>query len=215
MNRRDHSGQTIVSLMVGLLISLIVVVSMLALYKILIDISGSASSVAARDGQVSSGFLAAESLLQDAGFGIAATELPGQRIVVNGTGNRTVIWVYRQTLGGSYYCGGLRLKLTAEDTRGAGLYTLIPVLCPTGVNDAAVVWSSTNSVPLTSTTAFYTDSAAGNEQGSYTLNNSYNFSSTNGTCWPYGQQAGTAVSHPQVSFNFQNDTLFTACLSNL
>ena len=59
---RLQAGQSLISMMVGLVISLITIAAMLTLYKVMIEVSGNASRSAMRDGQVSSAILAAQIL---------------------------------------------------------------------------------------------------------------------------------------------------------
>jgi Tfp pilus assembly protein PilW len=73
--RSHQRGVTLISLMVGLVISMIALLGVLTVYKNAIrNVFGSAGMVssAAQDGQLSSGLLTAQMVLQDAGFGIGA-----------------------------------------------------------------------------------------------------------------------------------------------
>jgi hypothetical protein len=73
--RSQQRGVTLISLMVGLVISMIALLGVLTVYKNAIrNVFGSAGMVpsAAQDGQLSSGLLSAQMVLQDAGFGIGA-----------------------------------------------------------------------------------------------------------------------------------------------
>jgi hypothetical protein len=71
--RRRQSGVSLISMMIGLMISLLVIASMLVFYKSIIEVTGNASRAAQRDGQVSAALVAAQMDLQSAGFGVPAS----------------------------------------------------------------------------------------------------------------------------------------------
>lgn len=133
-------GATLVSLMVGMMISLIVVTAMMLVFR-----SVSQSTVQARrdahgDDQLTSALLSAGIVLQDAGFGIQSAALGTHLMVVNGallaangtlsgnvvasgsprTGN-ALLW--QQNIGGALQCAGLYSPATG------GLQRLQPVAC--------------------------------------------------------------------------------------
>lgn len=81
--RRRSRGFTLVSLMVGLLISMLVVLAMLSLYRVVArSVFGSGGLVrnAKQDGALASGLMSAQVALQDAGFGIKDASV-GQEVV--------------------------------------------------------------------------------------------------------------------------------------
>ena len=71
MKTRGQRGFSLVSLMVGTVVSMIVVVAMVAVYKVTLHLSVSAAQDARSDGQTASALLIAQMALQNAGFGVA------------------------------------------------------------------------------------------------------------------------------------------------
>lgn len=84
LHARRPRGVTLISLMVGLLISMVVVVSALMLYQNLVRAAGSSRVGATGDAQRSAALLSAGLVLQDAGFGIAAPSLSDDLRVLSG-----------------------------------------------------------------------------------------------------------------------------------
>jgi hypothetical protein len=69
--RGNHQqGFNLISLMIGMVISLITVLAMLSLYRTLVGISVESASLAKVEGQKASGLLTAQIALQQAGFGL-------------------------------------------------------------------------------------------------------------------------------------------------
>ncbi|THT98684.1 hypothetical protein E9531_14010 [Lampropedia puyangensis] len=115
-----QSGVTLIGLLVGMVISLIVVLGMVMLYRTSIAIALDATQSAQRDGQLASGLLAANISAQGAGFELVSPQY-GQDLVVLGLPNGTVEW------GGDWS----QWSLVASDGSTG-----------TVVHGAAVVWRS-------------------------------------------------------------------------
>ncbi|HBN53705.1 MAG TPA: hypothetical protein DD456_06615 [Stenotrophomonas sp.] len=207
--RTRQRGQSLISMMIGLVISLITIAAMLTLYKTMVGVSNEASVAARRDGQISAGLLAAQIELQSAGFGVAPTEPLNQRLAISNNGKQ-VAWRYND---GANRCAGLWVD-------GNGLYRLPP---KNGCADAgAVSWNASERIPmaLMPTTADGSLIAFGaDEQGGATLSG-FSFRQEDAACLPYMQQdfSGTpAPTAQRVALANAADTerLFSVCLPNL
>lgn len=112
-------GVSLISLLIGLLISSIVLVGMMMVFRNTIQTVVPASESSRSDGERVSALLSAHMLLQDAGFGISSAEYDTHLRVLNNntllplamdngstaTGN-TVVWLSKRA--GNTQCNGLR-----------------------------------------------------------------------------------------------------------
>lgn len=124
--RRGQAGYSMVSIMVGLVISLLTVGAMLAVYRTVVEVSGQASADAVRDGQVASGLLAAQMELHNAGYKV--DELPAlaegevadtsvisrYAIAVQSNDKRVVTWRYLDDATAQKVCAQLRIQPSAD-----------------------------------------------------------------------------------------------------
>ena len=147
-------GTTLISLMIGLAISMIVVLATMMLFQRTSRVTGEARRDAQADAQRSAAFLAANMALQEAGYGINAaqtgthlvvltdaqltgTALTGTPVAVGATDGTAVVWAENTT--GTTRCSGL---LALNGNEPAGLRKLGPATCTDASNFAAVAWSS-------------------------------------------------------------------------
>ena len=147
-------GTTLISLMIGLAISMIVVLATMMLFQRTSRVTGEARRDAQADAQRSAAFLAANMALQEAGYGInaaqtgthlvvlrgaklAGTALTGTPVAVGATDGTAVVWAENTT--GTTHCSGL---LASNGNEPAGLRKLGPATCTDASNFAAVEWSS-------------------------------------------------------------------------
>jgi len=219
--RNRQSGESLISLMVGLLLSMVVALAMLSMYKVSARYGGQAGQDAAADAQLTAALLRAGQAVQDAGYGIASASLDTQLVVLSGaalnnralTGStvatgasgNAVLWAMNTT--GTAQCAGLLFKATSGG--GGGLFFLGPVACSTGsVSD----WSS-----LSWTSIRWVDRPA------YQSSNAYNqtaisFSVASTACKPFGvtassgnvvwtlsstNRSGAPLAEQQCLFNFK------------
>lgn len=219
--RQQQCGQSLISMMVGLVISLITIAAMMTLYKTMVEVSSNASRSALRDGQVSAALLSAQMDLQSAGFGVPAADSLNSKLYVREAG-KELVWRYKAELTASgYVCSGLRL------VDGEGLYRFTPKVC----SDAeAATWNGNEQRLLAGSAAFFTpaqrDGSAfesGEEEvGAMTLAPGYVFSlKGQRQCLPYMQQdfsaTPTAAVGQQLALERSDGSshLFMACLPNL
>lgn len=222
--RQRQRGQTLISMMVGLIISLLTIAAMLVLYKTMIEVAGNASRAALRDGQVSSALLAAQVELQEAGFGIAGSEALDSRFAIS-TDGKQVTWRFKNEIGEPDQCAGLRLVDDAAATAPArGFYSLAAKSCTTV---SGITWSGTELRPIASDAAFFEPmqkdgsafAAGEREVGALTLQPSsgdgFRFQSASDTCLPYRQDDAASQAGLRVSLRQDDQVLFSVCLPNL
>jgi len=226
MTRHRQRGQSLISMMVGLVISLLTIAAMLVLYKNMIEASGNASRSALRDGQVASALLAAQIELQEAGFGISAEDTLPSRLAISAEGKQ-IVWRFKHELNQADQCAGLRLvDAAASGAPARGFYRLPPKLCSSAT---AATWTDAEWQPVAAEAAFFEPSQkdgsafASDEReiGALTLRGTsgdegYQFVAVPDACLPFKQQdtierTGQRVILRQAS----DDVLFSVCLPNL
>ena len=154
---RRQRGESLISLMVGLLLSAVVALAMLSTYKVSARYGGLAGQDAAADAQVTAALLRAGLAVQEAGFGIAPASLGTQLVVLSGaalngtalsgsavatgTSGNAVLWALNTT--GTAQCAGLLFN--AAISGNGGLYFLGPVACSVGSVSgwSSLAWTAT------------------------------------------------------------------------
>jgi Tfp pilus assembly protein PilX len=143
--RFQQNGISLISLMIGLLVSLLAVMGMMALYRTVMHTTTESAAYARLSGDRSAALLAAHSYLQEAGFGVedaalgtdlglctpaeSAGVLRGGSCAADGRGN-LLLW---RVTDGAMRCAGLHV------TSDGGLVYLQPQTC-TGLSAAG--WPS-------------------------------------------------------------------------
>ena len=218
---RRQSGESLVSLMVGLLVSMVVALAMMSMFKVSNRFTSQAGQDAAADAQVTSALLRAGIATQDAGFGIAGSVLGTQLKVLSGaalsgstlsgsvaaTGASGNALVWAMQTGANAQCAGL-LYQDASGGSG-GLYFLGPVTCNSGNV------SGWNSLAWTST--LWAERPANQASAAYNQTK-ISFSAAAGACKPFGltatsgkvlvtiastSRSGAALNEQQCLFNFK------------
>lgn len=114
-------GMSIISLMIGMLISMIGVLAGIVLYQNMVKVSLKSRADAAQDGQLASAMLSLQLELQSAGFGIVLADNPGPHWgLVSGAGaTQTLYWRYQDTsvTPAVVVCRAFRIEDTAVDAR--------------------------------------------------------------------------------------------------
>lgn len=110
-------GMTLISLMVGMLLSMISILAGMMLYQSMARVSVESRADAKQDGQLSSAMLALQLELQSAGYGIDPTAA-GTHIqrVVDGTA-QTLYWRYQETAPAGFVCRGFRIQDVENNSR--------------------------------------------------------------------------------------------------
>lgn len=149
----SQRGMTLISLMIGLTISMIVILGLLAVYKTTIGVTVRAGHGASTDGQRLSALLSSQTLLVEAGFGIEGAALGRDLIVLTGAnlaGNgqltgtagtaasirgNAIVWGAK--VGDEYKCSGFYAP------PDGGLVRLTAVTCTQASNWGSLTWVAT------------------------------------------------------------------------
>jgi len=207
--------------MVGLLLSMVVALAMLSMYKVSARYGGQAGQDAAADAQLTAALLRAGLAVQDAGYGIASASLGTQLVVLSGaaltgrtlsgstvaTGSsgNAVLWAMNTT--GTAQCAGLLFN--AANGGGGGLFFLGPVACSAG---SVSGWSG-----LSWTSTRWADRPANQAAAAYNQT-AISFSVASTVCKPFGvtassgnvvwtlsstNRSGAPLTEQQCLFNFK------------
>ncbi|HMW71731.1 MAG TPA: hypothetical protein PKD17_07925 [Cellvibrionaceae bacterium] len=202
-NSLFQQGSTLISLLIGMLISLLCIGGSLTLYKNLVRVAAETQSDATYDGQLALSMLTARLELQNAGFGIAG---PGTTHIATQTNSSSSSLYWRYKIGSQYYCKGLQ-DIAVGSNRELRLIDASTSAC-------------TETAALTSLT--YTNSQTLGEFKNY-ASPVVSFTVSAQSCWPYG--VGKVAPHYQVvisantaakQFNSAiNASTYTYCLPNI
>lgn len=94
---RRSAGMSLVSLMIGMLISMLGVLAGFMLYQNMVKVTLQSRADAAQDGQLASAMLSLQLDLQAAGFGIDLAANPGPHLIVTNGAPQTIYWRYLET----------------------------------------------------------------------------------------------------------------------
>lgn len=206
MRTRNTYGFTLISMLVGLVIGILSIIAMLVMYRTLIGTARHIKDQATTDGQLATTSIAAQELLQQAGFGVTSAAAGTDLILLSNaalaggklsgtaagaygatnTGN-ALIWGYNPTgassavNAASYRCEGLIVTITgSSNDPTTSLQWLSPVNCSNAAQWQSLTWQSQSMASIKGIGA------------------TSNLQLTPSTCWPYGQT--TAVNSLQVSY---------------
>lgn len=188
---RRSSGFTLISMMVGLLISSIAILGMMSLYKTLVHNAADSIVRSTLDGQVSSALLTAEMELQGAGFAIpgatanndlvilanasltADGNLNGNKLTITsaspGSEGNAIIWG-ADISGAGYRCSGLLAQ-------NGGLTLLQPTPCSAASAFSGAAWNGAQLIA---------ENTLNDEQA-------VAMSAALATCWPYGKSTSASA----------------------
>ncbi|KLI99892.1 hypothetical protein [Luteimonas sp. FCS-9] len=221
---RRCRGQTLIGMMVGVLIALLTIAAMLAIYRLVVDVSGTASREAQRDGQVGSGLLAAQIELQQAGYGLAASGTPEDTLSVRSLpddGLAQVVWRYRPPGDTVDKCAGLRVQTSPVDAAGRStLELLLPRVCTSAAVEHDSAWQRQLLAAYDRAWTDRSGEAIDDDTGGTTLSApqfEISLDKGNGCTLPYAQQQVDAA-FPGVArlmLVAGGRTLFASCLPNI
>lgn len=212
---RFQRGVTLVSMMVGITISMIVTVGMLMVFKNVASTTLAARESASADSKYISSTLTASLALQEAGYGITSPQ-PGVQLIVisgatlssntlSGTVNTSIpragnAVVWEVLSGGVLQCAGLYAPPIG------GLQSLPAVNCTSASTWNTLTWVPVLLVPSPASTS-------DNDKLDRTVAIIFAITATTGTCNPLG--VTTVSGNVLVSLTASNPNLSTAqCLSN-
>ena len=214
-----QTGLSLISMMVGLLISLLAVLLAMTVYKLVIGVSVNAIGTSQRDGQRASALLATQIELQQAGYGIERTVGPVDTSLLHLTNEPAqAVWRFRPDLT-TDTCAGVRVVATGTS---AGVSWLPPKSCSSA---ATATWAAADLQPLASQAVFFVprarDDSALAETGVANLGNAQFVAlpASEGCILPYAQQAFASTDERQVAQRLvlrdgTGAVLLSACLSN-
>ncbi|WP_204377431.1 PilW family protein [Aquitalea magnusonii] len=174
------AGFTLIELMVGMVVGLIVVMTMLSLYKTASKSTAEAGYGAIMDGQIAGGIIMADRLLQSAGYGYASgSNAYGSTLQVylasstvsTGTAGNALVWksgattcqalvangnnlIFYGPASSGYTCSS-GLALPASSNASQGIITSVPVTLPNApaAGSATIVISNAICTPFGTGTA--------------------------------------------------------------
>ena len=194
-----QTGETLVSLMLGMLVAIVVALALVSTFKVTSRSSTMAGQDATADAQASYALIRAGMAAQEAGYGLATAAigehitalsnasltgadgatLGGNLAAAGTTGNNAVVWVVKA--GNTVQCAGLLFN-NATDGSG-GLYYLGPVDCTDTSNIA-------NLTGLTWSSARWVDRPANQSANAYNQTQ-ISFGVASQTCTPFGLTSST------------------------
>ena len=212
-----QTGLSLISMMVGLLISLLAVLLAMTVYKLVIGVSVNGIGTSQRDGQRASALLATQIELQQAGYGIERTVGPVDTSLLHLTNEPAqAVWRFRPDLT-TDTCAGVRVVAAGTS---AGLSWLPPKSCSSA---ATATWAAADLQPLASQAVFFVPRAHDDsdlaETGVANLRNARFVPASEGCTLPYAQQAFAStderpVAQRLVLRDVSGAVLLSACLSN-
>lgn len=137
--RRGERGMSLVSLMIGILISMIGVLAGIVLYQNMVKVTLQTRTDAAQDGQLASAMLSLQLDLQTAGFGIDKVAKPGPHLVLVAGPPQTLYWRYLNDYKNvnSAICRGFQVS-DSVDGNTRSLQLLRPATAASCTLDAAL-----------------------------------------------------------------------------
>jgi len=182
---RRQRGATLISLMIGLLISLFGVLAMLSLYRNVVRNAAVATQDANLDGQLAAGLLRAQVELQGAGFGIDDAGSSDLQLATTDLDDSDQALLWRLQDSSGYRCLGL-LDRPLQDTQTSQTYRALTLIsadsCSASASLATLTWEA-----LADLVEFRGQSAA-----------QVSFSIESTTCWPFGSSGEDSESRAQV-----------------
>jgi hypothetical protein len=219
---RQQTGETLISLMVGMLLSMVVALALVSLFKSSSRTSAQSGQDAAADAQTSLALIRSGTAVQSAGYGIAGAALGKQVLVVQsatlvdgvlggsaasaGAKGAAVVWSY-QPSPGTVQCAGLYFK----NSEGGGLYYLGPVSC---TSDISTSWNKLN---WSNSTVLWAERPANQASAAYNqtaISFAYNSPTT---CQPYGMTKTSGTAQLNISTTNRSGAALTetVCLLNI
>lgn len=187
-------GVSLISLMVGLLLSMIGILAGLTLYKNIVQTTVQTRSDALQDGQIASALLTLQLELQSAGYGLAND--PTKTHVARSAAGDAIYW--RQNTG-TLQCKGFRIHTSADGlTRQLHLLKLASGTCNETAALASLNWAADNILA-----EFRKSEATGLNLPQFTTQ-----LNATASCFPYGM--GVKGTHPMVTITAENAAITAA-----
>lgn len=206
--KQPQRGFNLISLLVGVSLSMISILALLSLYKNLIGVSVQSIQDSRQDGQIAAAVLTAQRELLNAGFRVDST--PIQIILLNdanlsnGTLSGTprafdaatsttptignaMVWTYKPNATGTATCAGMLMKKDTGKETGALLRLQGAASCALVSQWSSTTWTTTTLIETNQPAAF--------------------FSVFYSPCWPFGKTADATNSRLQVMMTATTSTV--------
>lgn len=207
LNIGTQAGYSLISTLVGVVISLATVGVMLTTYRLIGDTSIETTQEMNRDGQALSILQVLEMEVQQSGFGTNTGGNVSDDVLISSQGKR-IAWRYKpQLASAAMSCKGIEVVSTATRTREVGVYGYAINNCSSANN--AAIWNATPT-KLANSSAFFVQQG---EVGGLSLADAVFVKNASAVCAPYN--SGDIRQHPTVSLSAQGKTLFETCLNNI
>lgn len=197
-----QTGSTMISLMIGLLISLLCLIALVTIFRAVMVNSVDSRQSSKQQTQIYNGFTVAQILAQSAGFGFSSgtnvliapnpLQLDGGITVDN---RQSALWRYYSTLGNTntLTCQGIASIINNDQNKLVVLKTAADG-CAQTASLNSLKWSVDRVLAVLPSTATIA------------------FALTTELCTPYG--VGKVANHPKLTIS-ANSTNFPICLSNI
>lgn len=113
---RHLYGMSLISLMIGMLISMIGILAGFMLYQNMVKVTLQTRTDASQDGQLASAMLSLQLELQSAGWGLDLATNPGPHLVLDAGPPQTLYWRYSEINSTEAVCKAFRIE--DKDTNG-------------------------------------------------------------------------------------------------
>ena len=190
---RHQSGATLISLLIGLLISMLCLIGLLSSYRTMAKTGAESRMAATHDTELQNGLTAAQMLVQNAGFGLdGSSHLSIEPITIGSNSTSALLWRYKN--GSTTLCQGL------ADIPNASKRKFIIIKVQTGCDST----SNLNTFTWTekSTLANLVDYSTGS-----TNPQQVTFQKASSSCTPFGAVVSdNSISHPLVTISAKTST---------
>lgn len=201
------AGASLISTMVGIVISLLTVGAMLTTYRLMGDTSLEVNKEMVRDGQVMSSLQTLSMELQQSGFGTTDGDLSKDLWV--STDGKKISWRYKPQLdSAATACKGVEIVAQGSEQRAQGMYLYTSPTCTTAAQTD--IWSHAPA-KIASSLAF---AGTEGETGALTLAQTVFTKGVSEKCSPF-QSKEEDEQHPTVSLTSAGTLLFKSCLTNI
>ena len=179
-------GMSLISLMIGMLISMIGMLAAIMLYQNMVKVSLKTRVDAAQDGQLASAMLSLQLELQAAGFGIVHADNPGPHWALLPGPPQVLYWRYQDVTANQTICRGFRIQDTTDGKRRQ-----LQLLKPTAASSCTLAasltalpggWSTDPNVPPVVLAEFRASDNKAADAGLPVIT----LSTSATSCFPYG-----------------------------
>lgn len=185
---KAQRGMSLISMMIGLAISMLSILAMLSLYRNIVQNAVVATRSANLDGQIAAGLLSAQLELQSAGFGIEDANGADLMLATIDLSDNSPALLWRLLEENNYLCRGLLDRGVTEAATGQSMRVLS--LLQASDCDASGNLADRNWAVVSDLVEFRRQSAS-----------QIGFEIDSRICWPFGANGSNSTSHAQVTLS--------------